>query len=422
MRVIKWLLALAFVAAAAAVLVVFWPVRSAYDGEAAEARLSTDRQALIARGKYLAIAADCAACHQSPDGTPFAGGLPINTPFGVIHGTNITPDGETGIGEYSSRDLFHAIVDGVRKDGQNLYPTMPYTSYHAITQEDSDAIYAYLMTQTPVRRAEPVNGLAFPFDQRWLLAFWNLVNPKVSLPESLSAEAHEGAYLTEVLGHCQECHTPRNLLGGLKPGQAYEGGQLGEGILAPSLTPAGLAERGWTAEDLRTFLKEGIAPQGTMTLEMFPVLEHSTQYLREEDIAAIQKHLIADTPLTQRPADNGQVTDPDAHERGGDVYVAVCAGCHGINGEGKPHIAPPMTTNTSLRLSDPGNLLRVLIDGVPRQQYPNGEVMQEMPGFADTLSNQEMVDLANFMRTEWGGQPASVKLEQVEKLTQESDH
>jgi len=412
MRYLKWAVVFIVLAGIVAATVPFWPAKSTYDEATAQATLSSDKDALIARGKYLVAAADCVACHQSPDGAPFAGGLPIETPFGVIHGTNITPDADNGIGAYSSADMYHAIADGIRKDGQWLYPAMPYASYHEIRQEDSDAIYAYLMTQTPVKRANPATDLPFPFNQRWLLSYWNLVNPKISIADATSGSSdHNGAYLTEVLGHCQECHTPRNLMGGLKLASAYEGGVLGKGILAPSLTPAGLAERGWTAEDLRIFLKAGIAPQGTMTLEMFPVLDHSTQYLNEEDIAAIQGYLTGETLPSRQPSEAPKPTDPDAHKRGRDTYVAVCAGCHGIEGEGKPHIAPPMTTNTSLRLADPSNLLHVLLDGVPEQHYPNGEVMQEMPGFAQTLSEQELIDLANYMRVEWGGQPAILTTE-----------
>lgn len=414
MRIQRWGLVLVLLGAIVVATVPFWPVKSAYDEKAAEVTLASNKNALIARGKYLSAAADCAACHQSPDGTPYAGGLPIDTPFGVIYGTNITPDTETGIGAYDSRDFYHSVVDGLRKDGTWLYPAMPFASYHQMRQEDSDAIYTYLMTQAPVARENIEPDLGFPFNQRWLLSYWGLVNAKIGLPEETSAEERHGAYLTDVLGHCQECHTPRNVLGGLKLGQPYAGGELAGGIHAPSLTPEGLSERGWTAEDMRQFLSGGISPQGTMTLEMYPVLMHSTQYLTEEDIAGIQTYLMGDQPLPPQPAIANQAIDPEAKARGRDSYVAVCAGCHGLEGEGKPHIAPPMVSNSSLRLSNPGNLLMVLIDGVPEQRYPNGEVMQEMPGFYGVLSKQELVDLTNFMRSEWGGRPDLIKAEDID--------
>ncbi len=140
-------------------------------------------------------------------------------------------------------------------------------------------------------------------------------------------------------------------------------------------------------------------------MEMYPVLMHSTQYLADEDIAGIQTYLMGEQALPPKPANPGQAIDPEANARGRDTYVAVCAGCHGLDGEGKPHIAPPMVSNSSLRLSNPGNLLTVLINGVPEQRYPNGEVMQEMPGYVDVLSKTELMDLTNFMRSEWGGRP-----------------
>ena len=416
MRISKLAPALIVLGVVIAGTVPFWPVKSAYNEKEAETTLAGDQNALIARGKYLSAAADCAACHQSLDGTPYAGGLPIDTPFGVIYGTNITPDKDTGIGDYDAGDFYHAVVDGLRKDGTWLYPAMPYTSYHVMRQEDSDAIYAYLMAQVPVAREDREPDLGYPFNQRWLLSYWNLINAKISLSETSSAEEADGAYLTDVLGHCQECHTPRNVLGGLKLGQAYEGGELAGGIHAPSLTPGQLSERGWTPEDMRQFLSGGISPQGTMTLEMYPVLMHSTQYLTEEDIAGIQTYLMGDQPLSPQPARSNRAIDPEAIARGRDSYVAVCAGCHGFDGEGKPHIAPPMVSNTSLRLSDPGNLLTVLIDGVPEQRYPNGEVMQEMPGFYGVLSRQELVDLTNFMRSEWGGRPDLIESEDIDRF------
>lgn len=414
--VLKWVLGVVVVGVIIAATVPLWPVQSDYDAQAARATLEGDQTEVVARGKYLSAAADCAACHQSPDGTPYAGGLPIDTPFGVIYGTNITPDPETGIGAYDAKELFHAIVDGKRGDGTWLYPAMPFTSYHEMRQEDSDAIFAFLQTQTPVARENLEPELGFPFNQRWLLSYWNLVNPKVSPPRSASAEHTEGAYLTDVLGHCQECHTPRNILGGLKLSQAYEGSDLGGGIQGPSLTPAALAERGWTAEDLRNFLSRGMSPQGTMTLEMYPVLQHSTQYLSDADIVSIQTHLMGDELPPSPAIQPGRIVDSVAHFRGRDTYVALCAGCHGIDGGGKPHIAPPMITNTSIRLSDPGNLLKVLADGVPEQSYPDGEVMQEMPGYYELLSTQEMVDLTNYLRTEWGGRSSPITSDDIDRV------
>lgn len=407
----KWLGGAVIIAAAVAVSVPFWPAKSAYDESAAQQLLASNRDKLVERGRYLAVVADCAACHQSPDGAPYAGGLPIETPFGTIHGTNITPDKQYGIGNYTSADFYHAVVDGIRPDGQRLYPAMPHISFHSISPEDSDAIYAYLMTRQPVSRENPPLELPFPFNQRWAMAYWNLVNPTIELPADASAEAAHGAYLTDILGHCQECHTPRNALGGLKLSEAYQGGQLGN-ITAPSLTPEALAARGWTADDLRTFLKTGMSPQGTMTLEMYPVLVHSSQYMKDEDIAAIQTFLTGDA-LPEAPQAAQEEIDAEVRQSGRDVYISVCAGCHGPNGEGKPHIAPPMSTNTTAKLTNPSNLIHVVLNGIPEQKLADGEVMQSMPGFRGAFDDQQIADLVNYMRTEWGGQPATVTVKDI---------
>ncbi len=254
--------------------------------------------ALVKRGEYLARAADCMACHTAEGGAPFAGGLPIQSPFGTIYGTNITPDKEHGIGAYSTDEFFAALTEGKRKDGAYLYPAMPYTSYHLIEREDADAIYAYLMAQEPIARPAPQTSLSFPFNVRMGLAGWNLLYGKsVRLqPEEGRSEAWKrGQYMVEVLGHCGECHTPRNLAGALEQDKRLSGGLL-NGYLAPSLLPGDLAARGWTQPDLASFLKHGMSAQGSMFNEMFPVVHHSTQHLDDSDLAAMATYLLGDQP------------------------------------------------------------------------------------------------------------------------------
>ncbi|MEG1962461.1 MAG: cytochrome c, partial [Pseudomonas sp.] len=230
-------------------------------------------QAQIKRGEYLSRAADCMACHTAEGGAPFAGGLPIHSPFGTIYGSNITPDKAFGIGNYSADEFFAALAKGKRKDGANLYPAMPYTSYHLIKREDADDIQAYLMTVAPVHRPAPETKLSFPFNVRQGLTGWNMLYGKsveLQSTEGKSAAWQRGQYMVEVLGHCGECHTPRNSIGALQQDQRLTGGLL-NGYLAPSLLAKDLAERGWTQPDLTTFLKHGMSAQGTMFNEMFPV-------------------------------------------------------------------------------------------------------------------------------------------------------
>jgi mono/diheme cytochrome c family protein len=415
-RVFIWSAGLVLLCGLIAASVPFWPVKQPYDQQASEQRFANQHSKLVERGKYLAVMADCAACHQSPDGAPYAGGMGLETPFGTIYGSNITPDKQAGIGRYSSRDFYHALTDGVRPDGAFLYPAMPFLSYHGMSQADSDAIFAYLQTQQPVARKIPANTLPFPFNQRWTLAYWRLVNPPIRLKDDPTALA--GAYIANVLGHCQECHTPRNFMGGLIQSRAYQGARLGR-ITAPSLTPEALAERGWTLQDIQSFLKTGMAPQGTMTLEMYPVLLHSSQYMQDGEVAALAAYL-GKGRLPQMPVKTP--TEPDrpaiGHAAGRDVYVAVCGGCHGLNGEGKPHIAPAMKGNTSPMLADPSNLIHVILNGVAEQRMANGEVMQAMPGFRSALSAQQVADLVNYMRNVWGGQPADITSADIERTEQ----
>ncbi|TEO52004.1 c-type cytochrome [Pseudomonas aeruginosa] len=379
--------------------------------------------ALVKRGEYLARAADCMACHTAEGGAPFAGGLPIQSPFGTIYGTNITPDKEHGIGAYSADEFFAALTEGKRKDGAYLYPAMPYTSYHMIEREDADAIYAYLMAQEPIARPAPQTSLSFPFNVRMGLAGWNLLYGKsVRLqPEEGRSEAWKrGQYMVEVLGHCGECHTPRNLAGALEQDKRLSGGLL-NGYLAPSLLPGDLAARGWTQPDLASFLKHGMSAQGSMFNEMFPVVHHSTQHLDDSDLAAMATYLLGDQPPPAKVVQalpEAQLND--SGKRGRQQYLNVCAGCHGGEGEGKPHIAVAMNGNTTLRLQDPRNLLRVIEDGIVEQQFTGFERMQPMPGFAGKLDDEQLTDLLNYLRQTWGGLPGDLGPQQVAQLKMES--
>ncbi|WP_166359514.1 c-type cytochrome [Pseudomonas akapageensis] len=376
-------------------------------------------QKQIERGEYLARASDCMACHTAPGGAPFAGGQPIVSPFGTIYGTNITPDKEHGIGQYSDDEFFAAVTQGKRRDGANLYPAMPYTSYHLMSREDSDAIHAYLQTVEPINRAAPVTSLSFPFNVRLGLMGWNMLYGKdVQLaPADGKSEAWKrGQYMVDVLGHCGECHTPRGLPGAMQQDKRLTGGLL-NGYLAPSLLADDLAARGWTHQDLSTFLKHGMSAQGTMFNEMFPVFHNSTVGLNDQDLAAMATFLLGDQPPQARtlaavPTDKLSASA----QRGRQHYLNVCAGCHGVEGEGKPHIAVAMQGNTTLRLEDSRNLVRVIEDGIGEQKFAGFEHMQPMPAFADKLSTEQLADLVNYLRQAWGGQPTELAVNQVEQL------
>ncbi|WP_422911207.1 cytochrome c [Pseudomonas sp. MAC6] len=382
-------------------------------------------QQLIERGKYLARAADCVACHSVEGGAEYAGGLPLESPFGTIYGTNITPDKQYGIGEYSADDFYRAVAEGERRDGSKLYPAMPYTSYHLLKREDSDAIYAYLMSLEPIAKPSPQTSLSFPFNVRFGLGFWNMLykNRVQMLPaEGKSETWQRGQYLVEALGHCGECHTPRNALGALQQDQRLQGGVL-LGYEAPSLLAEDLAERGWSTDDLATFLKHGISAQGSMFNEMYPVLHHSTQYLPLDDHKAMATYLLGDQPPAPRKVSAVAFEQLDASaQQGRQHYLNLCAGCHGVAGEGVPHVAVAMDGNTTLRLNDARNLLRVIDDGIKEQQFTGFERMQPMPGFSDKLDDGQLRDLLHYLRQTWGGQAAELSPQQVSQLRSEKGH
>ncbi len=372
----------------------------------------------LVRGRYLAHAADCAACHTAENGAPFAGGVALASPFGTLYGTNITPDKEHGIGKWTADDFYKALHDGIGPDGP-LYPAMPYTSYRQLTRADTDAIYAYLMSVRPAAVANHPNDLRFPYNMRFGVRFWNMLFLKDALPDASHGKSDEwlrGRYLVNALGHCAECHTARGSLGQLDSANPLAGGVLGR-VNAPDITPAGLAARGWTADDLQAFLATGIAKQGSAFGEMYPVIHLSTQYMTSDDVHDMAVYLLgeqapAPQSLPAPPADNAQL------QTGHKLYIATCAGCHGMSGEGKPHVAVATLGNSTVRQKDPHNLLVAILNGIPAQDFPGNESMQRMPGFAKTLSDDEIAQLANYLRAR-NGQPADVAATTVHALRQQ---
>jgi mono/diheme cytochrome c family protein len=370
----------------------------------------------VARGRYLVLAADCAACHTSADGAPYAGGAALESPFGTFYGSNTTPDKGHGIGNWSADDFYEALHRGVAPD-KHLYPAMPYTSYRGLTRADSDAMYAYLMQLKPAAVPDREPSLGFPYNMRIALVGWNLLFLEDKLPDASAGQSpawQRGRYLVNALGHCAECHTPRAAFGRLDSGRPLGGSALGR-VAAPDITPAGLAARGWSAADLQAFLGRGMAPQGSAFGEMYPVVHLSTQHLTPEDLAAMATYLLGDQPPAPQPL-KAAVSGGTLLKPGRQLYLAVCAGCHGRDGEGKPHVAVAMTGNSTLRNPDPRNLIVSMLDGIEAQRFPGLESMQEMPAFAAHLSDDELAQLANYLRASHGGQPADVDAAHVATL------
>jgi mono/diheme cytochrome c family protein len=366
---------------------------------------------LVARGKYLAEAADCAACHTAPGGAPFAGGLAMASGFGTIYATNITPDPDEGIGRWTADDFWRALHDGVRRDGRQLYPAMPYTSYRGMTRADSDAIYAYVMQLRPAKVPNRTTDLRFPFNIRLGMLGWNLLFLTDSLPAASIGRSpawERGRYVVDVLGHCGECHTPRGLLGQMELLRPMSGFALGR-FEAPDITPAGLASRGWTSAALREFLGGGLSGGGSAFSDMHPVVMLSTRHLTTNDLSKAVTYLMGDTPPPPAALPDAPLAaDAAATAPGRIAYVALCAGCHGLDGNGVPNTVVAMRGNTTLRLKDPRNLIVSMLDGIGAQNFPHLQSMQAMPGFADKLTDQQAADLANYLRVTFGGQKPDV--------------
>lgn len=375
-----------------------------------EQPLSVDQvKMLAAKGAYVAVAADCYACHTAGGGAAWAGGLPVATPFGTIYSTNISPDKENGIGNWTRTEFHRALRDGIGKDGSHLYPAMPYASYRKMTPDDVDAVYAYLMSRAPMRVANRENALIFPFNIRQSLTFWNLLNLPGEGHVTDSAKStvwNRGQYLVDALAHCGECHTPRNLMQGMEQDKYLQGAPL-EGIIAPDITKSGLTRMGFDAPLLAGFMKSGISAQGAMTNQMFDVVHFSTQYVTDEDLQAISVYLFdldathdSSAPLSApEPVEVSPALAASARA----TYLNLCSACHGAEGQGIPHVVVPLSTNASLRLNDAHNLVHTVLHGIPAQEFPGLERMEPMPSFEDKLTDQQVADLANWMRAIWGG-------------------
>jgi mono/diheme cytochrome c family protein len=381
-----------------------------------------EMKTLAERGAYVAVAADCYACHTAKGGAAWAGGLPFETPFGTIYASNISPDKDNGIGSWTRADFHRALRDGIGKGGRHLYPAMPYASYREMTPQDVDAVYAYLMTREPMKVANRDNELAFPFNIRQSLTFWNLVNLPGEKPANDPARSelwNRGNYLANALAHCGECHTPRNVLQGMDPSK-YLQGTIIEGINAPDITRNGLTRMGFDVPLLASFMKSGISAQGAMTNQMFDVVHFSTQYMTDEDLTALSAFLF-DLDAVPGQSEPPRVPEPvsvpaELMASARATYINLCSGCHGAEGQGIPHVVVPLATNASMRITDARNFVHTVLNGISAQRFPGLERMQPMPSFEDKLSDQQITDLANWARATWGGQQPDVKPDDVAKL------
>jgi mono/diheme cytochrome c family protein len=365
------------------------------------------RPDLVTKGEALAGSGYCAECHTAKGGQKFAGGYAMATPFGVIYSTNITPDSETGIGTWSEAAFARAMHEGVAQDGSHLFPAFPYDHFTKVSDEDVKAIYAYLMTRAPVGARAPANTIPFPLNIRALQEGWKILFFRSGRFEQVagkSAEWNRGAYLALGLSHCGACHTPRNLLGAEKSGDPYAGAIV-DNWIAPPLTDANPAPVPWTQEELLSYLRNGASVlHGTATGPMSPVV-HGLSALPESDVQAIATYfadidhagerLASVNPAVARsmsyaPLGTGQDFDADAR-----LYTAACASCHYNSGQAPLAVRPDLALNSAVNLSDPTNLIQVVLHGISAEEGIPGVVM---PSFARALSDADIARIAAYLR------------------------
>ena len=393
-----------------------------------------DQQALIKQGEYLARAGDCVACHTAKDGKPFAGGLPMETPIGLIYSTNITPD-KSGIGAYSFDDFDKAVRHGIAKNGDTLYPAMPYPSYARVTETDMQALYAYFMNGVkPVAQENKAVDIPWPLSMRWPLAMWRWTfAPAVADFTPVTGQdpvVSRGAYLVEGLGHCGACHTPRALTmqeKALSAGDSsafLSGSAPLEGWIAKNLRgdhKDGLGS--WNEEQLVQFLKTGRSDRSAVFGGMSDVIVHSMQYMSEADLTAIARYLkslpavdAADMPHQYDPAVADALWNGDDSKRGAAVYIDNCAACHRTDGHGYTRVFPALAGNPVLLSDDPTSLIHIVLKGGTLPATHTAPSTFTMPAFDWRLSDQEVADVVNFIRTSWGNKGGDVKAADVKGL------
>jgi mono/diheme cytochrome c family protein len=370
----------------------------------------------IALGKALTIAGDCASCHTADPAKPFAGGKRIDTPFGGIYSPNLTPDTDTGLGAWSDDEFYRALRYGVGHDGSRYYPAFPYPYFTKITRQNILAIRAYLATLTPYRNSRPPGELRWPLNYRVVMRVWDWLffKPGIFEPnQQKSADWNRGGYLVEGAGHCGACHTPKNPFGADRKGQAFGGG-LVQGWFAPRLDAAersGL--KSWSVDDIVEYLQSGRNARSHADGLMAEVVVASTSKMSDADVHAIAVYL-KDLPAgAPEPA----VSAPPATQMadGEKLYKGACVACHEADGSGSPRVYPPLPGNANLQSVDPSSTLRIVLDGAQTVTTPRAPNTGSMPAYSGKMSDQEIADVATYIRNSWGNAAPTVTAAQVAK-------
>ncbi|MGV3571395.1 MAG: c-type cytochrome [Ramlibacter sp.] len=367
---------------------------------------------LVQRGAYLAKAGNCAACHTARGGAAFAGGKAIETPFGTVFASNITPDAQHGIGSWSPDHFWRAMHHGRSRDGRLLYPAFPYPDYTLVTREDADALYAFLRSQPAAGQANRPHELRFPYNSQLALAVWRALffSPgEFEAQAGQSADWNRGAYLVRGLGHCQACHAPRNAFGATDDKLDLSGGLVPmQNWYAPSLaSPAEAGVQGWTTQEVVRLLRDGRTAGGAAMGPMAEVVSSSTRHLDEADLRAMATFL-RELPRQHPPAPEPAKAGVDVLALGARLYKAQCAECHGERGEGSGLAYPALAGHRSATMPSSTNLVKVILNGGFPATTEGNPRPYGMPPFGQSLSNAEIAALASFVRGSWGNDAAPV--------------
>jgi mono/diheme cytochrome c family protein len=372
----------------------------------------------VVRGRALATVGDCVACHTAPGGTPFVGGLALQTPFGAIMTPNITPDDATGIGRWSKDNFARAMHEGKRPDGSYLYPAFPYPYYTKVTRQDADAIYDYLRTLAPVSNSVNRRTLPFPFSIRTAMLGWNALffGPGYFASDpKRSEEFNRGAYLVEGLGHCGACHTPLNALGANKADHFLEGNKIDDWT-APNITGDGRTGVGnWSVDEIVQYLRTGQTRTSIASGPMKEVVENSTSKMPDADLKAMAVY------LKERGASGSPAPAPlpgsDPQMRIGEaVFIDTCSACHMRSGAGVEHIFPRLAGNAVVKQDDPTTLVRVILTGSRGAGTDAAPTSPAMPSLGYRLTDNQLAAVVTYIRNTWGNAASAVTADTVKSL------
>jgi mono/diheme cytochrome c family protein len=390
------------------------------DDSSQGAGVTNDTDALVERGRYVALAANCASCHTRRGGTPYAGGVPFETPVGTLYSSNITASREHGIGKWTAEDLRRALHEGIAADGYRLFPAFPYTSFTRMTDEDVAALYAYMRTVAADEYQPPANDLVF--SQRWAMIIWNALffeparfepNPKQT------PEWNRGAYLVDALGHCGACHTPRNRFLAEESAKAYHGGNLREYVTADkvrdwaavNLTSSATGLKAWSVDELTRYLHSGFSRRGGSWGPMNEVIGNSISKLTLEDARAMATYIKSlpesvetQTPVTAEQAALGQA-----------IYSDRCEKCHGSSGRGGMFSGPPLAGSAIVQSADPDSLINAILYGAMPPEGMKLGAWETMKPLGDVLSDTDIANVANYVRGSWGNGASPVDAARVAK-------